>query len=77
VAISFGLGLLGIVMLLRGAGPMLAAVCWIASEIAGVAGSALGQGELGFLAGGVLFGLGFVAAGLSLVSTGDRAEGMT
>jgi hypothetical protein len=76
-AISIGLSLLGIVMLLRRAGPMLAPACWIASTIVGVAGSALGQGELGFLAGGVLFGLGFVAAGWSLASPRDRVEEAT
>jgi hypothetical protein len=73
-AISIGLSLLGIVMLVRRAGPLLAAVCWIASTIVAIAGSALGQGELGFLVGGILFGLGFVAAGLSLFSPRDRVK---
>jgi hypothetical protein len=73
-AISLSLSLLAIVMLTRRAGPMLAAACWIASTIVGIAGSALGLGELGFLAGGVLFGLGFVAAGWALASPRDRIE---
>jgi len=73
-AISIGLSLLGIVMLVRRAGPMVAAACWIASTIVGVGGSALGQGELGLLPGGILFGFGFVAAGLSLGSPRDTIE---
>ena len=68
-AISIGLSLLGVVMLLRRTGPMLAALCWIGSTIAGIAGNAAGQGELGFLAGGILFGFGFVVAGVAIIGT--------
>jgi hypothetical protein len=66
-AISIGLALLGVQMLLRRAGTAASAVCWIASVVVGAGGGAIGQGELGFLLGGILFGLGFVAAGISLV----------
>ncbi len=73
-AISIGLALLSLVMLFKRAGSAAAAICWIASLIAGVVGGALGQGEFGFFLGGMLFGLGFVAAGLDLVSPRNRFE---
>jgi hypothetical protein len=63
-AISIGLALLSVMMLLRRAGAAAAAICWIASLVIGAGGGAVGQGELGFLLGGILFALGFVAAGL-------------
>lgn len=66
-AIAIGLALFGVVMLLRRAGPVAPAICWIASLSAGAGGGTIGQGELGFLLGGILFALGFVAAGISLV----------
>jgi hypothetical protein len=66
-AISIGLALLGVQMLLRRAGTAAAAVCWIASLAAGAGGGAIGHGELGFLLGGILFALGFVFAGLDLL----------
>lgn len=65
-AISVGLLLLGVVMLLKRIEP-LAAACWIASLLVGLAAGVVGQGSAGFMIGGVLFGLGFVAAGLSLL----------
>ena len=71
-AISIGLALLGIVMLLKRAGAPAAAVCWIASLAIGAGGGAVGQGELGFLLGGLLFALGFVAAGIELVLPRER-----
>jgi hypothetical protein len=66
-AISIGLAALGAVMLLTRAGSTAAAVCWIASLAVGAGGGAVGQGELGFFIGGILFGLGFVAAGIALL----------
>lgn len=72
-AISVGLAVLG-VALLAARVEMLAAVCWIASLAAGLAAGFLGQGAAGFLIGGVLFGLGFVAAGLALLLPHDGVK---
>lgn len=44
----------------------LAARLWIASTLTAGAAGAAGQLDLGFFVGGLLFGLGFVAAGLTL-----------
>jgi uncharacterized membrane protein YedE/YeeE len=74
VAISVGLALLGLAMLLVRAAFAIAALCWIASLIVGASAGTIGQGALGLVAGGVLFGLGFVAAGLRLVSPNNRIE---
>lgn len=71
-AISIGLAVLGVVMLVKRAGAAAAALCWIASLVVGAVGGAVGQGELGFLLGGLLFALGFVAAGIELVLPRDR-----
>jgi hypothetical protein len=71
-AISISLALLGVVMLVRRVGATAAAVCWVASVGVGAGGGAVGQGELGFLLGGLLFALGFVAAGIGLVLRGER-----
>lgn len=73
-AISIGLALLGVQMLRTRAGTAAPAVCWIASLVVGAGGGALGQGELGFLLGGILFALGFVAAGLSLVMPATKSD---
>lgn len=74
VAISVGLASLSLVMLIRGAGSAAAAICWILSLAVGVGGGFIGQAAFGFFLGGLLFGLGFVAAGLSLLSPRDRVE---
>lgn len=74
VAISVGLAALGVAMLATRAGFAVTSICWIASLIVGAGGGAIGQGTLGILVGGILFGLGFVAAGLRLVSPGNRVE---
>jgi hypothetical protein len=71
-AISIGLALLGAVILIKRAGSTAAALCWIASLAVGAGGGAVGQGELGFLLGGLLLALGFVAAGIELVLPRDR-----
>lgn len=65
-AISIGLLLLGVVMLVKRI-DVVAAICWIGSLGAGVAGGLVGQAAAGFLIGGILFGLGFVAAGIALL----------
>jgi hypothetical protein len=73
-AISIGLAILSLVMLMRRAGSAVAAICWIASLGAGVGGGFAGEAAFGFFLGGILFGLGFVAAGLHLVLPGYRVE---
>lgn len=74
VAISVGLAALGLAMLLTRAGFAVTSICWITSLIVGASGGAIEQATLGILVGGILFGLGFVAAGLRLVSPGNRVE---
>jgi hypothetical protein len=69
-----GLVAFSIAMLVRRAGSRLAAVLWIASPIVAIASTMANQPENGFSLGGILFGLGFVVAGLRLVSPGNRAE---
>jgi hypothetical protein len=70
--ISIGLALLGVVMLVRRAGTIAAPLCWIASTAAGAAGGVAGQAELGFLVGGLLFGLGFIVAGAAVIGRDAR-----
>lgn len=74
LVIAFGLFAFGVVMLVRRAGSALAALLWIGAPGASVAGTLINQPEAGFATGGVLFGAGFVAAGVRLVSPGDRVE---
>jgi len=74
VAISIGLALFAIVMLIRRSGSAAAAIFWILSLAMGVAGGFVGQAAFGFFLGGILFGLGFVAAGLALLSPRSRVE---
>lgn len=69
-----GLAAFSIAMLVRRAGSALAAALWIASPIVAIASTAANQPENGFSLGGILFGLGFVVAGLRLVSPGNRVE---
>ncbi len=66
-AISIGLAVLGIVMLMVRAGSAIAAACWIGALLVGLGGTLASMPEAGFVAGGVLFGLGFVVAGAALV----------
>lgn len=66
-AISLGLTALGVVMLIKRAGPPLAAGCWILSFLIGLGATLASQPEAGFVAGGVLFGSGFVVAGVALM----------
>jgi hypothetical protein len=65
-AIGIGLIILSMAMLLAGVA-RLAGALWIASAAASVLGGAIGRGAEGFLFAGVLFGAGFVVAGLSLL----------
>ena len=71
-AISIGLALLGIVMLTARV-EVLAAVCWIASLCVGLAGGFVGFATEAFMIGGILFGLGFVAAGISLLMPASKS----
>jgi hypothetical protein len=66
VVITAGLTLLSIQMLAQRIGPRWPPACWIASLLIGSAGSAIGKAQLGFFAGGISFGLGFVGTGLAV-----------
>jgi hypothetical protein len=74
VAISIGLALFATVMLVRRSGSAAAAICWILSLAVGVGGGFVGQGAFGFFLGGILFGLGFVAAGISLLMPAAKSR---
>lgn len=74
LVIVAGLAAFSIAMLVRRAGSALAAVLWIASPAVAIASTMANQPENGFSFGGILFGLGFVVAGLRLVSPGNRVE---
>lgn len=65
--IAIGLALLSLDLLYRRA-MVLAPGCWLASIAAGAAGAASGYSKEGLVAAGVLFGLGFVSAGLAVVN---------
>jgi hypothetical protein len=67
LVITIGLTLFAIVQLVARAGPPWAPLSWVASMLVGVGWSFGGNPEIGFLIGGVLFGVGFVLAGLPLV----------
>jgi len=75
VVIMIGLTLLSIQMLARQVGPRWAPACWIFALLAGIVGAAANKAALGFFAGGISFGLGFVGAGLSLF-TPERGAGL-
>ena len=66
-AISIGLAILGAVMLVKRAGSAIAASCWILSLAVGLAATFANQSVAGFVAGGILFGLGFVVAGVAVM----------
>lgn len=74
LVITIGLTLFAIVQLVARAGPPWAPLCWIASMLAGVGWSFGGNPEIGFLTGGVFFGLGFVLAGWPLLSPRDGVK---
>ena len=66
LVITAGLTLFAIQLLLTRALPWWASVWWIASTAVGVGATAGGNAGLGFFAGGVLFGLGFIASGVAV-----------
>lgn len=68
LVVTVGLTLFAIVQLVARAGPPWPPLCWIATMLVGVGWSFSGDPEMGFLIGGVLFGLGFVLAGLPLLA---------
>jgi len=72
LVITVGLTLFAVVQLVARAGPPWAALCWVASMLFGVGGAFGGSPEIGFLIGGVLFGLGFVLAGAALMRSAAR-----
>jgi hypothetical protein len=65
MTLSLGLCLLSALMLRCRAGSQTAACLWIASTAGGLLGLASGHDEMGFFFGGVLFGLAFIAGGIS------------
>jgi hypothetical protein len=67
--IAIGLGVFSVVFLLRGLAPKAPPVLWLASFVVSILGSVIGYSDQGFLAGGVLFGAGFVFAGLATLKT--------
>ena len=69
LVITAGLTLFAIQLLLTRAGPPWAALCWIGSAVVGIGATAGGSPSLGFVAGGILFGLGFVSAGVAMLRT--------
>jgi len=66
VIIGAGLVFLSAALFMSGVA-RLAAFAWIGAALAQIAGWSLGAPVAGFLAAGVLFGLGFVFAGLTLL----------
>ena len=75
LVITIGLTLLSLAILATRGAPWWVAACWLGSAIVGVGGSALGQAELGFFAGGILFGLGFIAAGVATMNAATPQSG--
>ena len=65
--IGVGLLLFGVALILKNVA-RLAGIAWILSAAASVIGGMVGPGALGFQIAGVLFALGFIAAGASLYS---------
>ncbi|MFN3959912.1 MAG: hypothetical protein ACK4NP_08370 [Parvularculaceae bacterium] len=64
--IGAGLLVFSVALLMACMAP-LAAFAWIAAAIVSVAGGSMGQGELAFTIAGMLFALGFIAAGADLL----------
>ena len=71
--ITVGLTMFAIQLLLRRT-PWLAPTLWLASSVAGIGLGIAGSTDDGFFFGGILFGLGFMAAGFQLVLPSDRVE---
>jgi hypothetical protein len=67
-AISIGLAILGMVMLVTRAGSAIAASCWILSLVVGLAATFANQPEAGFVAGGILAGVALMRATPAAVS---------
>ncbi|MCE9521977.1 MAG: hypothetical protein K8S25_06030 [Alphaproteobacteria bacterium] len=65
--ITVGLTLFAIQLLVTRAGPWVAPVWWIGSAVFGAGAVVAGNPEIGFMVGGIMFGLGFVAAGLDFL----------
>ncbi|VAW07930.1 hypothetical protein MNBD_ALPHA05-1046 [hydrothermal vent metagenome] len=63
--IAIGLGVFSVLFLLRGLTPKAPPILWLASFVVSILGNVMGYGDQGFLAGGVLFGAGFIFAGLA------------
>jgi hypothetical protein len=68
----FGVVAIGIAMLLKNAFPKPAPILWIISLVIGVAGLFPFAMSWGVTLAGVMFGIGFVAAGFGLFSLGSQ-----
>ena len=63
--IAAGLSAFSLLLLLQRVRPFLPPACWVGSVVIGGLGGPAGFPDQAFLVGGVLFGLGFLLAGLS------------
>jgi hypothetical protein len=70
--ITVGLTLFSIQLLIKRT-PWLAPALWLSSTFVGIGLGVAAQIDLGFFAGGILYGLGFVAAGVSLVAPAAKS----
>lgn len=66
--IGLGLAFLGAVILARGVDARLGAIAWLLAVAASVGGGAIGKPEEGFMAAGIIFGAGFVFAGMTVLA---------
>ncbi len=72
VIVGLGIGVFSVNFLLRGGGSMLAPAIWLASILATMFGAAAGFADHAYTVGGVIFGIGFIFAGLSLLQRVER-----
>ncbi len=75
MVIAIGLSGFSILLLLRRVRPFLPPVCWISSFVIGGLGGPVGFPDQAFVAGGILFGLGFLFAGLSVLAGSESRAG--
>lgn len=70
--IAVGLGVFSLLLLLQKIRPFLPPACWVGSFLIAGLGGPVGFPNQAFVIGGVLFGLGFVFAGLSTFTGLER-----
>ena len=68
--ITVGLSLFAVALLATRSGAPWGPLCWLVSAVVGVGAFYSGEADIGFFAGGLFFGLGFVLAGLPLLRRG-------